>query len=438
MKQNEQQLLNPISTPPLKKRITVDSVKRFFVNNLVTILFVVLCVVGLRLSGLSMAFYLNDIVSRIARNTFLVLALIIPVLAGMGLNFAIVLGAMAGQAAIIFVTHWGIAGMNGILMSVLICSPVALLLGWMTGKLLNRARGKEMITSLILGFFANGVYQLIFLIMVGSLIPMNNDVLVLSSGVGLRSTIDLSGGLRYAIDDVLRVPFPRFVMYLVLIGILFQAYAIHRIKSGKDVTGRRSVKKSVAIIVVLALLFGWAMVTSMSINMINNVRVPAFTMIIIAVLCLFNIFLVKTKLGQDFRTVGQDQHIAEVSGINVSKTRILAIMLSTLLAAWGQIIFLQNLGAFSTYGSHEQVGMFASAAILIGGASVSKANVGHAILGTILFHTLFIVSPLAGRNLLGDAQLGEYFRSFVAYGVIGVALGLHAWKKLMQARKKKV
>ena len=438
MKQNEQQLLNPISTPPLKKRITVDSVKRFFVNNLVTILFVVLCVVGLRLSGLSMAFYLNDIVSRIARNTFLVLALIIPVLAGMGLNFAIVLGAMAGQAAIIFVTHWGIAGMNGILMSVLICSPVALLLGWMTGKLLNRARGKEMITSLILGFFANGVYQLIFLIMVGSLIPMNNDVLVLSSGVGLRSTIDLSGGLRYAIDDVFRVPFPRFVMYLVLIGILFQAYGIHRIKSGKDVTGRRSVKKSVAIIVVLALLFGWAMVTSMSINMINNVRVPAFTMIIIAVLCLFNIFLVKTKLGQDFRTVGQDQHIAEVSGINVSKTRILAIMLSTLLAAWGQIIFLQNLGAFSTYGSHEQVGMFASAAILIGGASVSKANVGHAILGTILFHTLFIVSPLAGRNLLGDAQLGEYFRSFVAYGVIGVALGLHAWKKLMQARKKKV
>jgi simple sugar transport system permease protein len=146
---------------------------------------------------------------------------------------------------------------------------------------------------------------------------------------------------------------------------------------------------------------------------------------------------VKTKLGQDFRTVGQDQHIAEVSGINVSRTRVLAIVMSTLLAAWGQIIFLQNLGAFSTYGSHEQVGMFASAAILIGGASVSKATVGHAILGTILFHTLFIVSPLAGRNLFGDAQLGEYFRSFVAYGVIGVALGLHAWKKLMQAKNQK-
>jgi simple sugar transport system permease protein len=359
-------------------------------------------------------------------------------MAGMGLNFAIVLGAMAGQGAIIFVTHWGIAGMNGILLSVLICTPIAILLGWMTGRLLNRARGKEMITSLILGFFANGVYQLIFLIMVGSpLIPMKNEVLVLSSGVGLRSTIDLSGGLRYAIDDVIRTPFPQFVMYLSLIGALYLVSVIIRMRSGKVMVQQYSKKRLITLFLLLLAAMIWGLVTSLSVSMINSVRVPAFTMIIIAVLCLFNIFIVKTKLGQDFRTVGQDQHIAEVSGINVSRTRVLAIVMSTLLAAWGQIIFLQNLGAFSTYGSHEQVGMFASAAILIGGASVSKATVGHAILGTILFHTLFIVSPLAGRNLFGDAQLGEYFRSFVAYGVIGVALGLHAWKKLMQAKNQK-
>ncbi|HLW22523.1 MAG TPA: ABC transporter permease [Sphaerochaetaceae bacterium] len=438
MKQTDIQTMDPIPSPAHEKRITPDKVKRFLINNLVTILFVILCAVGLRLSGLSMAFYLNDIVSRFARNSFLVLALIIPVMAGMGLNFAIVLGAMAGQGAIIFVTHWGIAGMNGILLSVLICTPIAILLGWMTGRLLNRARGKEMITSLILGFFANGVYQLIFLIMVGSpLIPMKNEVLVLSSGVGLRSTIDLSGGLRYAIDDVIRTPFPQFVMYLSLIGALYLVSVIIRMRSGKVMVQQYSKKRLITLFLLLLAAMIWGLITSLSVSMINSVRVPAFTMIIIAVLCLFNIFIVKTKLGQDFRTVGQDQHIAEVSGINVSRTRVLAIVMSTLLAAWGQIIFLQNLGAFSTYGSHEQVGMFASAAILIGGASVSKATVGHAILGTILFHTLFIVSPLAGRNLFGDAQLGEYFRSFVAYGVIGVALGLHAWKKLIQAKNQK-
>ena len=55
-------------------------------------------------------------------------------------------------------------------------------------------------------------------------------------------------------------------------------------------------------------------------------------------------------------------------------------------------------------------------------------NVGQALLGTLLFHTLFVVSPLAGKNLMGNVQVGEYFRVFVSYGVIGIALALHAWK----------
>jgi simple sugar transport system permease protein len=111
------------------------------------------------------------------------------------------------------------------------------------------------------------------------------------------------------------------------------------------------------------------------------------------------------------------------------------MVMSTVLAAIGQIIFLQNLGTFSTYGSHEQTGMFAIAALLIGGASVAKATISQALIGTILFHTMFIVSPLAGRALFGDAQLGEYFRSFVAYGIIGLSLALHSWKKMLQARE---
>jgi len=30
---------------------------------------------------------------------------------------------------------------------------------------------------------------------------------------------------------------------------------------------------------------------------------------------------------------------------------------------------------------------------------------------------------------MGNAQIGEYFRVFIAYGVIGLALLLHAWEK---------
>jgi len=144
----------------------------------------------------------------------------------------------------------------------------------------------------------------------------------------------------------------------------------------------------------------------------------------------------KTKLGQDMRAVGQDMGVAAVSGINVNKTRIIAVCISTVLAAVGQIIFLQNLGNMSTYNAHENVGMFSAAALLIGGASVSKATVGQAIMGTILFHLLFNVSPMAGKNIFGSAEIGEYFRVFIAYGIIAVTLALYAWKKVMQAKEK--
>lgn len=104
------------------------------------------------------------------------------------------------------------------------------------------------------------------------------------------------------------------------------------------------------------------------------------------------------------------------------------MIISTVLACWGQLIYLQNIGTFSTYGAHTQVGQFAIAALLVGGASVQKATNKQAIIGVILFHTLFIVAPQAGKELFNNAQLGEYFRVFVAYGVIAVSLAMHAWK----------
>ncbi|WP_207706886.1 ABC transporter permease subunit [Alkaliphilus pronyensis] len=419
-----------------KKATIWDKIKRFSLNNMVTIMFVIICYIGFYYSELSFAFFVNDLITRIARNAFLVLALIIPVLAGMGLNFAIVLGAMAGQVAIIMVTHWGIVGWQGFLICVVISAPIAIIFGYLTGKLLNKTKGQEMITSLILGFFANGLYQLVFLIMVGSIIPMENETLLLSTGVGLRVSIDLTGGLKYAIDDLIRWTLPRTLMMIGCVSILIGGFNIYKYTKGVPNYLKSKVKLRMINYSIAGLAFViYSFVITNGSSLLNNIRVPIVTMVIIGLLCLFNIFISKTKIGQDFRTVGQDRHVATVSGIKSDKIRVTAIVISTLLAAWGQLFFLQNLGTLSTYGSHEQVGMFAIAALLIGGASVTKANIGHALLGTVLFHTLFIVSPIAGKNLFGDAQLGEYFRAFVAYGVIGLSLGMHAWKKQLQGKK---
>lgn len=404
--------------------------KEYIFNNMVTILFVILCLVGLSLSGQPISLVLNELVIRIARNSFLVLALIIPVIAGMGLNFGIVIGAMAAQIIIIAVTHWGIVGVPGFLLCVVLTTPLAIIFGYFTGKLLNKTKGQEMITSMILGYFANGLYQLLFLFLIGTLIPMNNPVLMISGGVGIKNTVDLTGGIKYALDNIFNKSLYYVVYNMALIALVIcVALIIYSV-----IKKKKNMKGLVIKAIISLIVFVGCQINSVAI-LLNYVGVPIVTMLVIAALCVFNILIFKTKLGQDFRTVGQNPVVANASGINVDKIRIKAIVISTVLAAWGQLIFLQNIGTLNTYGSHEQVGMFAIAAILIGGATVSKATNKQAILGVILFHTLFIVSPTAGKNLFNNAQIGEYFRVFVAYGVICVSLVLYAWKDHVKAKE---
>ncbi|HXL03517.1 MAG TPA: ABC transporter permease [Bacillota bacterium] len=351
----------------VESRPTVNfDVRHLILTNGVPILFLALSITMAMVAGLNVTFLLNEVVTRLARNSLLVLSLLIPVTAGMGLNFSIVIGAMAGQAAAIAVTYWGIPGVRGFLLACLLSTPIAAIAGWLAGNVLNRAKGREMITSMILGFFANGIYQLIFLFLVGPIIPLKDPAMLLPQGIGVRNTVDLIN-MAQAFDKIWR-------------------------------------------------------------PVIGGVRIPVVTLLVSAGMCVLITFLMKTKIGQDLRAVGQDMHIAEVMGIKVDKTRIIAMILSTVIAGWGQLIFLQNIGTLNTYNSHEQVGMFSIAALLVGGASTRRATIWQAIVGVILFHTLFVVSPLAGQRLFGVPQIGEYFRVFVAYGIIAVALALHAWQ----------
>ena len=351
-----------------KKNKGSMSLKTIIANNAVPIIFIALSAAAIPISGFSGTYLIQEMLTRLARNSFLVLSLLIPILAGMGLNFGMVLGAMAGQIGMIFVTDWAVVGVPGMILAGLIGTPIAMVLGYICGEVLNRAKGREMVTSYILGFFINGVYQLIVLYCMGNIIPISNPQLVLSRGYGIRNAINLTG-LRHVLDNLIPLK-------------------------------------------------------------IMTVDVPVATFIFIAAFCLFIIWFRRTKLGQDMRALGQDMKVAEEAGIPVERTRIIAILISTVLACFGQIIFLQNIGTMNTYNSHEQAGMFAIAALLIGGASVSRATITNVFVGVTLFHLMFVVSPMAGKELIGQAQLGEYFRVFVSYGIIALALVLHAWKRM--------
>ena len=393
-------------------------------ENAVTILFVALCIICLAYSGQSLSYVAYELVGRLTRNAFLVLALIIPIVAGMGINFAITIGAMAAQISALWVTEWQIPGIGGFLVATVMTVPIAALFGFLIGKLLNKMKGQEMIGGMILGFFANGLYQLLFLFIFGNLIPLKTSGLVIKGSTGVANTIELHG-IKYALDGLWRLDFSSALYLCAALVVVFSLLAL-------------LLKKSKAKKVLITVVITAAAVAVYHIPVINGIfnaiRVPMVTFIVIALLCLFNVAIMRTRLGQQFRAVGQNMTVANASGINVNRVRLIAITISTVLAAWGQLIFVQNFGVFQTYGAHEQVGLYAGAAILVGGASIVRATNAQAILGCILFHTLFIVAPEAGKALFGDAQIGEYFRVFISYGVIALALVLHG---LRTAKSKK-
>lgn len=413
----------------LRKKFDVAG---FLRANAVMVMFIVLCLVCLYFSGYTIPYVMYELFGRLSRNAFIVLALILPIVAGMGINFAVTIGAMAAQISALWVIEWNVAGRFGSLAAfaaaMLMTVPIAAFFGFLIGKLLNKMKGQEMIGGLILGYFANGLYQLLFLFIFGNLIPLNAPGLVIKGSTGVANTIDLSTerGFKYALDDLWRVDFGTGLY--VFCG-LYLAIALVNFSRKKE--DKRSLLRAAVISIGACLLYqipgvaGW----------FSMVKVPMITFALVGLLCLFNNALMRTRLGQRFRAVGQSRTVANVSGIDVDRVRVIAIVISTVLAGWGQLIFVQNMGSFQTYGAHEQVGLYAGAAILVGGASIRKATNSQAILGCILFHLLFIVAPSAGKNLFGDAAIGEYFRVFISYGVIALALVMHAWSGAAKKRK---
>ena len=87
---------------------------------------------------------------------------------------------------------------------------------------------------------------------------------------------------------------------------------------------------------------------------IGGVKIPVLTLIIIALLCLFIIWFRKTKLGQDMRAVGQDMDVAGDDGIKVERTRIIAIIMSTVFAGLGMVLSLIHIWLGSSE-DHPQI-----------------------------------------------------------------------------------
>ena len=287
-------------------------------------LFVAAPFVGVRIDA-----SLSDTLVRVGMNGILVLAMVPMVQSGCGLNFGLPLGIIAGLLGAVTSIQIGIKGAGGFLLAAAIAIPIAIVLGWLYGLLLNRVKGDEMMIATYVGFSSVALMCIAWL-----LLPFTSPTMIWGyGGSGLRTTISVEGFWLNALSKYLHIQIGEFFYFPVGMYIFF------------------------ALVTFLV----WA--------------------------------FFRTKLGTAITAVGSNPEFARASGINVDNMRTVSVVLSTVLGALGILVYEQSFGFIQLYMGPFYMAFPAVAAILLGGASVNKASMVNVVVGTFLFQGILTMTP---------------------------------------------
>ena len=299
---------------------------------------------------------LSDTLVRFGMNGVMVLAMIPMVQSGCGLNFGLPLGIIAGLLGATLSIELDIRGSLGFLSAMLLSMPIAAVLGFFYGKLLNRVKGDEMMIATYVGFSS-----VAFMCIAWLLLPYKNPTMIWGyGGAGLRTTISVGDYWIHVLSDLLSFR----------VGHLFVP------------TG-------------MFLFFG---------------------------LMSFLVWLfMKSKTGTAMTAVGSNPEFARASGVNVDRMRTISVVLSTMLGAFGILVYEQSFGFIQLYMGPFYMALPAVAAVLLGGASVNKASILNVVVGTFLFQGILTMTPSVINSVL-QTDMSEVIRIIVSNGMILYAL----------------
>lgn len=145
--------------------------------------------------------------------------------------------------------------------------------------------------------------------------------------------------------------------------------------------------------------------------------IPVPILIVLAICVAVHILLAYTQFGRNLYAVGGNLEAAFLAGIDVVRNKVLAFVLSGLLAAVSGVLIASRLNS-STVHIGLDSGLWAIAAAIIGGASLTggKGSVLGAVLGVVTLGVL-----VNGMNLLGVHtyyQIG--IRAIILISVVAV------------------
>lgn len=304
---------------------------RLLIAVFLLLLFLAAPFVGVRIDA-----SINDTLVRFGMNGILVLAMVPMIQSGCGLNFGLPLGIIAGLVGAVTSVEFGLTGLPGIFAAMGMAVPLAIVLGFGYGLLLNRVKGEEMVIATYVGFSSVAFMCIMWLVL-----PYTSSNMVWGyEGVGLRTTISVGdfwqnaiGGIAsFQLTDMLTVNTGMFLFFFLMCWLMW--------------------------------------------------------------------LFMRTRTGTAMATVGSNPEFAKASGVDISRMRTISVVMSTVLGAIGIIMYQQSFGFIQLYMGPFYMAFPAVAAILIGGASVRKASIVNVVVGTILFQGILTMTPSVINSML--------------------------------------
>jgi len=316
---------------------------------------------------------MSNVLRRWGMFGILVLAMVPSIQCGNGPNFGVSLGIVCGLFGALISIELNIANLSifannktlgawvSLLFAIALSAAIAWFVGMGYGVLLNRVKGSEMTVSTYVGFSVIAFMNILW----ATLPFQSGDIKWPIGGEGARNTISLESSFSEILN-----------------------------KTGAITVG----------------------------NPETGLFIPTGLLLFFFLFCFIIYLFLKSKTGIAMSAAGANPNFATASGIHVNKMRIIGTALSTCLGAIGIITYAQAFGFLQMYNAALNMGFSCVAAILIGGASTTRAKISHVIIGTFLFQGLLVVAlPVANQTLSGT-DLSDIMRMIISNGIILYAL----------------
>lgn len=369
----------------LAKRWKKISSSPTFPRTIIIFFFIVVCLLSVS-QGLPFLPLMSDVLVRTFMNMVLVLAMIPSIQAGLGPNFGLPIGIVAGLLGAIIAFELNFVGWIGLFMAIIISLPIAIIAGLVYGHILNKVKGSEMIIATYAG------YSMVSFMSIGwILLPFKDSRMIWPLGAGLRNVISLDDAYARMLND--------FLSLKILKNTDTGSYVTMFNKSSEYI------------------------VENFDSGIYRDVfSVPTGMILFTAIMCLIVWLYTRSSSGVMLKSVGENSKFAVANGINVNYYRIIGATLSTVIGAVGIIVYSQSYGYMQIYQGPLMMAYPAVAAVLIGGGSAKKANILHVLIGTFLFQGLLTIALPVANAIIPEGNLSETIRMIVQNGVILFAL----------------